>query len=211
LVVYANPSLGESQWQLEFELSLWENTVVVLKTTVYKTMLPERHERRANFDEIIANAKELVFESGHHVPVVIMEGSKNLIVSSIQELPPTYCERMQLMRFMGQAAAKSGQVGSLEQVFMISEGWMSMARQDSPPKMRPAEDPNRKEVLIISGFDIQQKMKKLKLFEMVRDQHQHVIAMPEILPPQSRDGKVEIPLLDAFAEGFLLAFRARVN
>ena len=66
-------------------------------------MLPERHERRANFDEIIANAKELVFESGHHVPVVIMEGSKNLIVSSIQELPPSYCERMQLMRFMGQA------------------------------------------------------------------------------------------------------------
>ena len=174
-------------------------------------MSPEREGNRANFEEIVANAKELVLESGHHLPVVIIEGSKNLIVSSFQDLPSTHGERMRMMRFVGQAAARSGQVGHLEQVFMVSEGWMSMAHEDNPPKMRPSEDPNRKEVLIISGFDIQQRKKNLKLFEMVRDKNQHVIALPEILPPQTKDGKVEIPLLDAFAEGFLFAHQARFN
>ena len=43
---------------------------------------------------------------------------------------------------------------------------------------------------------------------MVRDGNNKVVSLPEILPPQSEDGKVNIPLLDAFAQGFQLAFLA---
>ena len=174
-------------------------------------MSPERNEYKLSFDEVVANAKDFVLKDGHHTPILIVEGSKNLIVSQIQEMPETHGERMEMMRFIGQAAAKSGRVGKLEQVVFISEGWMSMASEDKPPEMRPSEDPKRKEVLIISGLQIKERRKSLKLFEMVRNQNKKVVNLPEISPPHAKDDKVEVPLLDAFAQGFQLAFRARVN
>ena len=119
------------------------------------------------------------------MPILIVEGSRNLIASQIPEMPETHGERMELMRFIGQAAAKSSRVGKLEQVFFISEGWMSMAKEDKPPEMRPSEDPNRKEVLIISGLQIKERKKILKLFEMVRDHSKQVVDLPEISPPKS--------------------------
>ena len=128
---------------------------------VFKSMSPERNSYRISFEEIIANAKEVTLKDGHHVPILIVEGSRNLIVSQFPEMPETHGERMELMRFIGQAAAKSSRVGKLEQVLFISEGWMSMAKEDKPPEMRPSEDPNRKEVLIISGLQIKERKRSL--------------------------------------------------
>ncbi len=101
-------------------------------------------------------------QDGQHVPVLIVEGSKSLVVSQIQAMPDTHGERLELMRFFGQAAAKSGKVGKLEQVFLISEGWMSVASKDKPLEMRPSQDPARKEVLIISGLELKGLKKSLR-------------------------------------------------
>ncbi|MGA7193995.1 MAG: hypothetical protein WBW94_10210 [Anaerolineales bacterium] len=176
-------------------------------------MSPERSGGKylISFEEIASNAKDAVLENGNHVPVLIVEGSKNIFVIPVEAMPDTHGERLEMMRFVGQMAAKSGKVGNLQQAFFISEGWMSMAREDMPPEMRPSDDPNRKEVLIISGLQVKERKKSLKLFEMVRDRSKHVVNLPEILPPQAKDNKVEIPLLDAFAQGFQFAFQARAN
>jgi hypothetical protein len=46
---------------------------------------------------------------------------------------------------------------------------------------------------------------------MVRGENEQVMDLPEISPPPEKEGEVEIPLLDAFAHGFRVAFHTRVN
>ena len=149
-------------------------------------------------------------EDGNHVPILIVEGSRGLAISQMRDVPDTHDERLLLMRSLGQAAATSRKLGLLKQVFFISEGWMSLGDQGRPPELRPSEDPNRKEVLIISGLELKARQKSLKLFEMIRDPEQRVVDLAELIPPHDKDGRIEIPLLDAFVEGFRLAFQAQV-
>ena len=174
-------------------------------------MSPERRENRISLEEIVSNAKEIALRDGNHVPVLVVEGSKNLVVGQIPDLPGTHGERVELMRFLGQAAAKSGRVGHLQQVFMVSEGWMSMASKDKPAKMIPSQDPDRKEVLIISGMQIKECKKQLRLFEMLRDSDNRVVSLEELMPEAKKEESVEIPILEAFVQGFQIAFRTRYN
>ncbi len=171
----------------------------------------ERDQYRARFDEIIQKAKEITLQDGGHYPLLIIEGSKSMIVSQMRDVPDTHGERVELMRFIGQATAKSGKVGKLEQVFFISEGWMSVAKQGKIPDVLPSQDPDHKEVLIVSGLQIKERKKQLRLFEMVRNANNQIVELAELLPPQDKDGTFDVSLLDAFAQGFLLAFQARIN
>src|SRR5215207_7000953 len=108
-------------------------------------MSPERKQEHITLDEIISNAKEIMLRDGNHVPVLIVEAGNSLLAGQITNLPETHGERMELMRFLGQAAAKSGRVDQLQQVFMVTEGWMSEPSKDIPVRIKPSEDPNRKE------------------------------------------------------------------
>ncbi len=175
-------------------------------------MSPERKEYQISFEEVISNAKEIMLREGEHVPVLIVEGGKNLVVGRIPDMPATHGERVELMRFLGHAAAKSGRVNQLQQVFMVTEGWMSMADEDKPAEMRPSEDPNRKEVLIISAIQVQEHKKQIKLFEIRRDSNEQVVSLEEFLPDEKKkDETVDVPLLDAFVQGFQLTFRTKFN
>src|SRR6266487_2586094 len=105
-------------------------------------MSPEQEQEHITLEEIISNAKEIMLRDGQHLPTLIVEASKNLMIGRIPDMPPTHGERVELMRFLGQAAAKSGRVDQLQQVFMVSEGWMSMPSEDKPSEIRPSQDPN---------------------------------------------------------------------
>lgn len=175
-------------------------------------MSPERGQDRISFEEIISNAKEIMIRDGKHVPILIMEASKNSVVGRIPDMPETHGERRELMRFLGQAAAKSGRVDQLQQVFMVSEGWMSMASEDQPVEIRPSQDPHRKEVLIIAAMQMKERKKHLKLFEILRDSNEQVVGFEDFLPgEEKKDESVEIPLLEAFVYGFRTAFRTKFN
>ena len=178
-------------------------------------MTPEREQREQDhisFEEVISNAKEIMLRDGQHVPVLIMEASNNIVVGQIPDMPATHGERMELMRFLGQAAVKSSRVDQLQQVFMVSEGWMSMASEAKQAELRPSQDPDRKEVLIISAIQMRERKKHLKLFEILRDSTEQVVGLEEILPDEEKkDESVEVPLLDAFVHGFQMAFRTKFN
>ena len=135
-------------------------------------MSPERGSYEISFEEILSNAKEKMLLDGKVEPILIVESSQSLVIVPLQDMPETHGERIELMRFLGQVAAKSGRVNQLQQVFMVSEGWMSKASEDEPAKMRPSQDPNRKEVLIISGMQMRERKKHLKLFEILRDSNE---------------------------------------
>ena len=101
-------------------------------------MSPERQQNHISIEEIISNAIEIMLRDGQHIPTLIVEGSKNLVGGQIPDLPATHGERVELMRFLGQAVARSGRVDQLRQVFMVSEGWMSARGEDKPTDMRPS-------------------------------------------------------------------------
>lgn len=174
-------------------------------------MSAERGEYKASFENLIQKAKEITLQDGNHVPILIVEGSRGLAISQMRDVPDTHGERLDLMRSMGQAAAMSGKLGRLRQVFFISEGWMSVANQGKAPEMRPSQDPNRKEVLIVSGLELKGQQKYLRIFEMIRNPDQRVVDLAELIPPHAKDGTIEIPLLDAFSHGFRLAFQAQTS
>jgi len=175
-------------------------------------MSPERKQEHLTLEEIISNAKEIMLRDGNHVPVLIVEAGNSLLAGQITNLPETHGERLELMRFLGQAAAKSGRVDQLQQVFMVTEGWMSEPSKDIPARIKPSEDPNRKEVLIISAIQLKEHKKQVEIFEILRDNNAQVVEIEKFLPDEKKEGdSVEAPLLDAFVEGFQTAFQARYN
>ena len=175
-------------------------------------MSPERNQPPITIEEIISSAKEIMLRDGKHIPVLIVETNNKLVAGQISYMPATHGERVELMHHLGQATAKSGRVDQFQQVFMVQEGWMSVATKDKPPDVRPSEDPNRKEVLIVSAIEMKDRKKHMRVFEILRDRHKQVAGFEEFVPDEKKkDESVEVPLLDAFVQGFQTAFRTKFN
>ncbi len=175
-------------------------------------MSPERDQNPITIEEIISKATEIMLRDGNHVPTLIMEANNKLVASQLPSMPGTHGERVEFMRFVGQVAAKSGKVNQLQQVFMVTEGWMSEPREDRPSEIRPSQDPNRKEVLIISAFQIKKRKKQMEILEILRDSNEQVVSLEKFLPDiEKKDASVDVPLLEAFAQGFQTAFRTKFN
>jgi len=169
-------------------------------------MSPERECYHIGFEEIVSNAKEVLLKDGKHVPILIVDGGQGLLISQLNELPATHQERTELMRFIGLTTAMSGKLRSLKQVFMVSEGWMSVVRKDDQRLMPPSQDPDRKEVLIISGLQLEGNRKHLRLFEILRYGENNGVDLQELFPDANKEGPVEVPLLEAFVHGFQFSF-----
>jgi hypothetical protein len=175
-------------------------------------MSPERDQNPITLEEIISNAKEIMLRDGKHLPVLIVEADSRLVAGQISYMPATHGERVELMHHLGQATAKSGRVDHLQQVFMVTEGWMSVASQDKQAEIRPSQDPNRKEVLIVSAMQFKERKKQMEVFEVLRDSEEQVIGFEEFLPDrEKKDESVDIPLVEAFVQGFQTAFRTKFN
>jgi len=174
-------------------------------------MTAERGTFTPSFDEIVEISKKMVMRDGHHSPILIVDGTRNSLITQLSDIPETHSQRMQLMDVLGRQLAKDGKVGKLREVIFISEGWMSAAREGKLPSLRPSQDPNRKEVLIVSGLKVQEPTKLLRIFEMVRDGNQKVIRLDEIEPGKQKSGSIEVPLLEVFASAFQTTLRVQVN
>src|SRR3712207_746909 len=101
----------------------------------------------------------------------------------------------------GVQLAQDGKVGEIAQVFYICEGWSSPART---PYIRPSQDPNRAEVLVVSALDATTNTQRLQMYACIRDAKQAVIDLKQVLP---EDAEAESPLLPAFVAGYRLFHR----
>lgn len=175
-------------------------------------MSPERNRSpQVNFDEIVRLAKETILREGKHGTMLFIQGDKNTRITGFGIFPDTHEGRIAMMQAAGRSAALGGEIGRLRQVFMISEGWMSMVMEGKPPNVRPSQDPNRKEVLIVSGLRVEDQLKGLRLYEMRRNFRGKLTDLDEVKPGEGKSGTVDVPLLDAFVEGFQIAFRERTG
>lgn len=123
----------------------------------------------------------------------------------MDRLEPTYEARLQQMYITGQALAHEGTAGSLSSVYFITEAWLSQARHGILPGMRPSQDPQRKEVLIVSGLSglIGHRWQvHLAIFEMVRDEQGALRETRDYTFPDDPELVADTPLLEAFLTGF---------
>jgi hypothetical protein len=95
--------------------------------------------------------------------------------------------------------AQSGTVGDIDLVVLVSDAWISPARE---PFIIPSQDKNRCEVLLISALDGQTKEQKLLLYACIREQNGVLTDLKHL--PVPADVKVEGPLLRAFLTGYRL-------
>ncbi len=154
--------------------------------------------------DVVNIAQTTTLANGGHVPALIVEGSYQTVALALDTIGPTFMDRQEQMLFAGLALARSGEVGVLQQVFFISEGWMSIASEDRPIETLPSQDPRRKEILMVSRLALPTRTAEIILFEMKRDDAGQLTALEKVqtaLP--EKEGRVEAPLLEAFAIGFL--------
>ena len=151
-------------------------------------------------NEILTLAKETMFRFGTCPPMVFARGTKGKVYMPLPD-GETLSDRVHIMTQAGIQLAQGGKVGEIEQVFYVCEGWSSPART---PYVRPSQDPNRAEVLVLSALDAKTNTQTLQMYACIRDAKQAVIDLKRALP---EDAKAESPLLPAFLAGHRLFYR----
>ncbi len=175
-------------------------------------MTPEENNHpKLNFDYITGIVKEEVLKNGYYNPSMIIEGTKGALFRSIPVFSDTPVESMQAMRVAGRQEAKSGEVGQIYQGFVMGKAWMNMPKDSESIKTLPSQNPNCKEVFVVSRLKIQGQVKNVKLFEMIRNDQGKLVDLQEFLPSMKAGEMAYVPLLEAFYEGFQNAFRERWN
>jgi hypothetical protein len=161
------------------------------------------------FEEVTRVAKEMLLQHGNHVPTLIVEGSKETVVTQVLDVADTNEGRVQQMFEVGYSLARSGEVGTLRQVYFVIETWMSTVDPGEQPAIRPSQDPQRKEILLITSVSVPQREQKAAVLEMVRDQTGHLTELRDL--PFDDEGVGENRLLTAFVVGFTVASSAKFN
>ena len=147
-------------------------------------------------------AQEAALLKGYHVPLLLADGDLNALVLSLDELAESHQARAQQLFFIGMMMAQGGQVGVLQQVFFVSEGWMSVAEDGKSIEQMPSQDPKRKEVLLVSQLQVEEKQTHINILEMKRDKKGKLRSL-EPFSQIVEQAEVQSPLLNAFALGFL--------
>ena len=152
-------------------------------------------------NEILTAAKDAMFRFGECSPTLFVHGTKG---KRYMYLPmcESLTERVSIMTQAGKQMGQAGEIGEVEQVIYVCEGWSSPARS---PFIRPSLDPNRIEVLVLSALDAKTNTQTLEMYACVRDTKQAVIDLKRV--PLPEDTPVESPLMPAFLAGYRQFYR----
>jgi hypothetical protein len=138
-----------------------------------------------------------VLKFGKHPPVLFVHGQKKKVFFELSA-GSDHQERVEVMTRTAIQLAKNDDLGELESVIFVCEGWASPPRT---PMVMPSQDPNREEVLIITGFDVRTKTQTAEVYAMVRDyKHAIVDLKPVFLPKEGQ--AVASDLLPSFVAGY---------
>ncbi len=151
-------------------------------------------------EEIEKLAKDMLVRFGQHHPTLFIEGTRGRVVISFEQFPDTHERRVQAFANAGVKVAAKGNVGELRTLYFVSEAWMSEAKKGKLPMNPPSADPHRKEVLLITSYDVATKKQALRMLEMKRNHRGELIVLEPMAGPEGAEMKS--PLLPAFVKGF---------
>ncbi len=182
---------------VQFQAIDWRYSNMLRTTQVNQDR--ETQPTPLTLEQVASLAKEIILRDGYHIPTVIAEGPKRVVAIQFSEVGKTSEERQSQMFQAGFALAQTHTISDLQQVFHVSEGWMSTGKLGELPRTPPSQDPNRKEVLLVMHFNVATERTDSKIWEMIRDTTGTLIDLKEF-EPGADDAKS--PLLSAFVLGF---------
>jgi hypothetical protein len=163
-----------------------------------------------HLEDIVRLAEEVLMRDGGHLPTLIVEGTTDSLVTQLPDLPGEPELRQALLFQVGALLAREFDLGQLRQVFMITEGWLSLRRDGKPPVERPSLDPERKEVLVVAAIFPPSGRQAIELREMIRNAQGELIEVTQVSKPEGAT-EAENPLLEALVAGYTLASRASLR
>jgi len=167
--------------------------------------MPQEHRKRLSLQDVKEAAETTLLRNGMHASLVIAEGSRQVISTHIERMADSHEARLNQMLVLGGLLAQTGEVGVLYQVFFITEAWLSLSVGQSVPIQPPSQDPQRREVLIVSQRVLQPIQTTIAMLEMKRDPTGKLLGVEDLdvdrQPATSRS--MQSPLMDAFVLGFL--------
>jgi hypothetical protein len=146
--------------------------------------------------KLIANlARKLFLLDGYHVPMVFVKGTKGKVFFQLIRFGETADERELDMLNAGTLIARKRNVGELELIIHVCEGWLG-----TNINILPSEDPRRTEVLLVNSLDARTQDEQLVTFTVSRDSRGNVIDLKERVLPEAVETKGR--LLPAFLKGY---------
>ncbi|MHB8629911.1 MAG: hypothetical protein ACYDBJ_26630 [Aggregatilineales bacterium] len=167
--------------------------------------------RGSTIEQIASAARETLLRTGRHIPTLIAEGSSKTAVVEFENFGKSSQDNQEQLMEIGFRLAQNSQFGLLKQAFFISEAWMSVSTLDKPPTLPPAQDPNRREILSVSGLAVENYHVSILLYAMIRDPEGRLTEVKALEQfPDSVTSK-ENPLLDALFFGFAMGLFQNPN
>jgi len=140
-------------------------------------------------------AKSIFLRDGYHAPIVIARGTKGGRAVLLEQFGDTADERIKDLFYAGALLADKGNIGELELIVFVSEGWMG-----TNINIRPSQDPKRIEVLLINSLNARTQEEHTLQFEIKRDPKGQVLDLKELVFPEAVASKGR--LLPAFQKGY---------
>ena len=140
-------------------------------------------------------ARKIFLHDGYHVPMVFVKGTCGKVVLELKHFGATAQEREMDMLNAGTLVACKCNVGDLELIVHVSEGWMG-----TNIHILPSQDPKHIEVLMVNSLDARTQEERLLIFEVKRDPKGTVTDLREVDLPKSGEPKGK--LLPAFQKGY---------
>lgn len=168
----------------------------------------EPQSSRITFEQITTSAQERLLATGSHPSLLLLDGDANLVGVEL-DFPSTADQRQALMYLAGISTAITGIAGNLQQVFLISEAWMSGVEPNQHNIVMPSQDPTRREILQITSYQFENRQPRVAVIEMLRDSNQVLRELKDITAELTDDPHQPSPLLDAFVDGYTQGLASR--
>jgi len=140
-------------------------------------------------------AKRVFLKDGYHAPMVFVKGTNTKAAIQLAHFGETAGKRELDMFNAGTWLSCKHNVGELELIVFVSEGWMGTNLD-----MLPSQDPKHTEILLINSLDARTQEEKMLAFEVVRDPKGQVTNLKDWCLPE--EGNVKGTLLPAFLKGY---------
>ena len=162
--------------------------------------MTEEEKPKLDLDTLAEQAREVLLRDGYHAAMLIVEGSLKNLILQVSELGETHEDKLAQMFVAGLTLARMGDIGVLQQVFLITEAWLSLVEKNKS-FIQPSKDPKRKEILMITQMNVPENTMATRSYEMKRNKKGKLVQA--LKRPQLEGETAESPLLEAFVMGFL--------
>lgn len=133
---------------------------------MYKELEP--NYQPLTIEQVSEKAREVLLETGYHIPTVIVETPEDSSIIHFPKLGETSEERNQQMHNAGWLFAETCEDDTLQQAFLVTEGWL-VQPEKGEEYSSPSQHPRRKEVLVVAGVSV--KDKKLAQQSRIHEMH----------------------------------------